>query len=369
MTIINEARGNVNSSPQSFALHALEYHDLGLSIFPSCTKGKKNPLVNWGRYQNNIQEQYVFDWWLRKFPNANISLITGQINNITVIDSDDPDLSIDDLQNEFGKTPFIASTPRGGFHLYYSFNDELSKIGYQGRKIDVKARGGYIVAPHSFNQERKGYYELIKGDLRDLLNLPPLKANLSIIMLKNKILDVKKDNENNSDFLIEEGQRNNYLFNKLKEVVRSYKNYNELENKAFEINNFCFIRPLNNSEVITTAKSVWKLKEEGRIFNVGQKFVALSFDERILSLMQGNKVAFALFFFLKANHTNIRIVFKIDQISVSKILKCSRETLRKAIRFLIENNFLKEKTKNKGKKRLVGNKIKTTANEYCFVDA
>ena len=54
-------------------------------------------------------------------PSANISIVTGQISNITVIDCDDKKLSVNDLENEFGNSDFIVKTPNGGYHLYYKY--------------------------------------------------------------------------------------------------------------------------------------------------------------------------------------------------------------------------------------------------------
>jgi hypothetical protein len=220
--------------PQPFANYALDYHDFGLAIVPC--EGKV-PKSSWKRYQVKRPSTATIYRWMRLFPAANIGLITGIISATTVIDCDDPNLSLEELEAEFGESKFAVLTPSGGKHLYYKFNGEASQIGFKD-KIDVKAEGGLVIAPNSFGSKKNASYQIIKGNLSDLNNLVSLKICLKrVIKRENKIVFNSAD-FGNSEPKISEGQRNNHLFYQLKEIANKHSNYQSLEDAAFEINAF-----------------------------------------------------------------------------------------------------------------------------------
>jgi hypothetical protein len=166
---IEKRGGNENLPSQPFKDFALEFYKLNLSIIPSIIEkssdinkpDKKKPLVKWAKYQEYKPARANIYRWIQKHPSTNISIVTGQISNITVIDCDDKNLSIQDLENEFGNSEFIVKTPNGGYHLYYKYNEEKTATGYQGREIDIRADGGLIVTPFSLNEGKQ--YQIIKG--------------------------------------------------------------------------------------------------------------------------------------------------------------------------------------------------------------
>ncbi len=64
--------------------------------------------------------------------------------------------------------------------------------------------------------------------------------------------------------------------------------------------------------------------------------------EEILSLAS-NPIAFFLLDFLREKHDGIRKEFKIPQEAIAKTLKKDKQTIRKAIEFLLEKKFLSRK--------------------------
>ena len=170
--------------PRPFANYALDYHDLGLAIIPC--EGKL-PKVSWKKYQTKAPSLATIYRWMKIFPAANIGLITGRISGITVIDCDDPNLSLEELEAEFGESKFVVSTPSGGRHLYYSFNGETSKTSYK-QKIDVRGEGGLIIAPYSFNSCKETHYIITKGGLDNLTLLSgsaPYRLKRSVISVSD----------------------------------------------------------------------------------------------------------------------------------------------------------------------------------------
>lgn len=350
--------------PLSFANYALNYHELGLAIIPCVGK---TPKVSWKKYQTKAASFATIYRWMKIFPAANIGLITGKISSITVIDCDDPNLSLEELEAEFGESKFVVSTPSGGRHLYYSFNDENSKTGYK-QKIDVRGEGGLIIAPYSFNPDKKTHYIITKGGFDDLMSLTTLKLNLA-----SKVNNTRAHARgivssslivNESDFKITEGQRNNYLFNQLRKAANNHQNYQSFEDFAFEVNAFSFEQSLDEDEVKRTAKNVWKLKEEGRIIVKGEGCVLAKYEAEIARLRKEPR-ALALLLELKYHHLGVRKVFCIAQDKMSKKLGWNKKSLVRAIEVLIEEKFIfRHKTENEKKRK--SNKIRALAYQYSF---
>ncbi len=365
MSINNASgRGGDNKSPQPFVAHAIEYYQLGLSVIPC---DKKRPLVSWKKYQSKPPSLATIYRWMKISPAANIGLITGRISGITVIDCDDPNLSLEELEAEFGESKFVVSTPSGGRHLYYSFNGETSKTGYK-QKIDVRGEGGLIIAPYSFNPDKKTHYIITKGSFDDLTSLTKLKPNLvnkeSITRAHARGIFGSPSIVNESDFKIAEGQRNNYLFNQLRKAANNHQNYQSFEDYAFEINAFSFEQSLDEDEVKRTAKNVWKLKEEGKLITKGEGFVFAKYEAEIVRLRKEPR-ALVLLLELKYHHLGMRSVFCIAQDAMAKKLGWNKKSLVRAIEVLIEEKFIfRHKTENE--KRLNGSKIKASAYQYSF---
>lgn len=350
--------------PQPFAKYALDYHELGLAIIPCVGKA---PKVSWKKYQTKRPSFATIYRWMRLFPAANIGLITGKISDITVIDCDDPNLSLEELEAEFGDSKFVVSTPSGGKHLYYSFNGEASKTGYK-QKIDVRGEGGLIITPYSFNSDVKAHYIIAKGCFDDLTSLTSLKPNLfnkaNIARARAREILSRSLIVNKSDSKITEGQRNNYLFHQLKETANNHQNYQSFEDFAFEVNAFCFEQSLDENEIKRTAKNVWKLKEEGSLITKGEGYVLARYETEIVRLIKEPR-ALALLLELKYHHLGVRSVFCIAQDAMAKKLGWNKKSLVRAIDVLIEERFIfRRKTKNE--KRRNGTKIKASAYRYSF---
>jgi hypothetical protein len=350
--------------PQPFANYALDYQQLGLAIIPC--EGK-SPKVSWKKYQSKAPSLATIYRWIKLFPAANIGLITGKISGITVIDCDDPNLSLEELEAEFGESKFVVSTPSGGRHLYYSFNGENSKTGYK-QKIDVKGEGGLIIAPHSFKSDKKTHYTIARGSFEDLTSLTTLKLNLAnkrnITHAHARGILPPSSIVNKSDFKIAEGQRNNYLFNQLRKAANNHQNYQSFEDYAFEINAFSFEQNLDGEEIKRTSKNVWKLKEEGKLIIKGEGYVLARYEAEIVKLRKETR-ALALLLELKYHHLGVRNVFCIAQDAISKKLGWNKKSLVRAIEVLIEEKFIfRHKIKNE--KRRADSKIKIAAYQYSF---
>jgi hypothetical protein len=136
---------------------ALNYRKQGLSIIP-VAKNKK-PLIGWIHYQKNKATEEEIRAWYKKWPDANIGIVTGAISGIAVIDIDTEGgrQAIQEYIPDSLVMP-AANTPSGGQHLYFKCADK--KLSNNARTIpgcDLRANGGYVVAPPSNNGNGKAY--------------------------------------------------------------------------------------------------------------------------------------------------------------------------------------------------------------------
>lgn len=159
---------------------ALEYAARGWRVFPlhgivngACTCGRrgcsspgKHPLVRRGLYEATTEEPVIVDWW-RQWRSGNIGVATGADSGIAVIDVDLPTalVSLDALIAQEIASTLIGLTGGGGLHLIYVCADRalgnnagrLPGMGEDVPGIDLRANGGYIVAPPSIHRSGVRY--------------------------------------------------------------------------------------------------------------------------------------------------------------------------------------------------------------------
>jgi len=115
----------------------------------TCQKIGKHPRILWKPYERRRPgETEVSSWW-QEWPDANIGLICGSVSGwLAVLDIDDPQLAQRLLMADL-KTRMVR-TPSGGLHVYLRETAAASQSGPLVNGVaDLKARGGYVVAPPS----------------------------------------------------------------------------------------------------------------------------------------------------------------------------------------------------------------------------
>jgi hypothetical protein len=153
--------------------HALAYAQRGWSVFPlhsivhgrcacgrDCGSPGKHPLVRRGLHEATTDPAVIKEWWTR-CRSANIAIATGEL---VVIDIDLPK-ALESLDAVIGKLPrtLAALTGGGGVHLYFQARNELrnhaSRLPGLGDLpgIDLRATGGYVVAPPSLHVSGNRY--------------------------------------------------------------------------------------------------------------------------------------------------------------------------------------------------------------------
>jgi hypothetical protein len=165
---------------------ALSYIEAGFYVFPCRPvdfinqkgeeKKAKEPLVAGGFKAASNDPNQISRWWSEfagtGLPNALIGLRTGLKGGIWVLDIDpknDGIGSLKMLEAKFGPLPktYQVRTPSGGSHYYFLMPDGVD-LRNSGSKIapgiDVRAEGGYVIAPPSMMGDGRKYEAISDPD-------------------------------------------------------------------------------------------------------------------------------------------------------------------------------------------------------------
>ncbi|QUN11962.1 bifunctional DNA primase/polymerase [Clostridium sp. C1] len=157
---------------------ALAYAKEGLRVFPLAPNSKgKQVLHSWIKEATTNPD--TIEYWWDTNPQYNIGIVTGEKLFVIDVDIKNQHNGIESLK-QYGKelpTTKMVKSPSGGFHLYYYDDQQEVKTRtglYDG--IDIRGKGGYIVAPPSMIDGNK--YQFVNKEpvakindaLRNFLN-------------------------------------------------------------------------------------------------------------------------------------------------------------------------------------------------------
>ena len=146
------------SKVRDFLAYALGYGPkLGFRVIP-LRPGKKTPmLVDWPK-KATWDETQIREWW-GKWPDANIGILTGRYRDgyFCVLDFDPRNGGDwwDAMGEDILPATWVVHTPSGGRHFYYK-TAELLRCAKLPDGVDLKADGGYVVAPPSDLLDKEG---------------------------------------------------------------------------------------------------------------------------------------------------------------------------------------------------------------------
>ena len=151
--------------PETMLDAALAYASRGLAVFP-LAEGTKIPCIQGGFTKATTDPEQIRAFWSVR-PNCNIGIATGGMSNgLVVVDVDldndkgeDGYVTLRAWESEHGELPegACATTPRGGMHLYFVSDEPISCSTNQEKGIDVRADGGFVVAPPSVRDDGRAY--------------------------------------------------------------------------------------------------------------------------------------------------------------------------------------------------------------------
>lgn len=156
---------------------AQNYAKQGYYVFPlyefnpakgkcSCTKGEKcpapgkHPRPREGFKSSTLSLKRIASWWAT-WPNANIGINCGR-SGIAVLDCDPKNGGEASLHSLLAETPSVAHAPSvqtgsGGSHRYFKLTNGAKTSQNRLPGIDVRADGGYVVAPPSLHSSGNRY--------------------------------------------------------------------------------------------------------------------------------------------------------------------------------------------------------------------
>lgn len=154
--------------------NALQYASFGWYVFPcysiedgkcacgeDCKSPGKHPMVKQGLLSATLDHLQIRQWW-DKWPTANIGISAGP-SKLLVIDVDTkPGSDGSDFWAEIEQTYSFETveviTGSGGRHIYFKTAEEIgSSISRIHLGIDVRANGGYVIAPPSKHLSGNAY--------------------------------------------------------------------------------------------------------------------------------------------------------------------------------------------------------------------
>ena len=158
----------------------------------ACQSPGKHPLfVNWNNPESEncaTRDPAKIRAWWRKRPNSNIGIATGAFGGVVVLDADflkGGDTGLANLLDRLGLDalpPTMEVKSGGGAHYYYKYaaDDIRNSSGKIAEAVDVRGKGGLVIAPPSLHYSGRRYM-LVNGlkpaSLPECLREEMLKAS------------------------------------------------------------------------------------------------------------------------------------------------------------------------------------------------
>ncbi len=137
------------------------YIENGFSVFPLIMRTKR-PATSHG-FKDATNDLEKCKEWSDEPQSHNVGIATGTKSNLAVIDIDPKNgglESLEKMKSQYGfnpeNTPTVV-TGSGGFHFYYDCPYPIGSRNGILPGVDIKADGGYVVAPPSIHPNGKAY--------------------------------------------------------------------------------------------------------------------------------------------------------------------------------------------------------------------
>lgn len=153
---------------------AIQCAERGFKVFP-VGPDRKPWLKEWPTKCSSDEAQLT-KWFTGRYKNAQVSVATGHVSGVIVIDIDNKhgavaaDTFAQFVAEGWPKT-MTVKTQTGGLHLYYKDPGGIKSCSGWRTGVDIRGEGGQVVAPGSIGE---------KGDYSLLLGIPPVMLPLSL---------------------------------------------------------------------------------------------------------------------------------------------------------------------------------------------
>lgn len=162
---------------------ALKYLSMGWSIIPLRPKSKE-PLIKWIEFQNRRASESEVKDWFTKHIDANLGVVTGLVSNLAVVDLDGPE-GLTSGRN-LGLKSSVVSLTGAGRQLWFKNQMGLqNSVKVIAPGIDIRAEGGYVVAPPSIHPNGRQYRWLNTLTNVSLAQMPAFPLSLIVPNVPN----------------------------------------------------------------------------------------------------------------------------------------------------------------------------------------
>ena len=147
---------------------AADYRRTGWSPIPVKARSKATSLSRLAPYLERPATAEELESWSW----SGVGIVTGPISGVLVLDVDGPEGEAELKKHGHEATPTVR-TASGGLHLYFKHPAQPVRTGIRvAPGLDVKAAGGYVVAPPSVGSNGKPYKWLVSPADAELADPP-----------------------------------------------------------------------------------------------------------------------------------------------------------------------------------------------------
>ena len=227
----------------------------------------KHPRTVHGLKDATTDELRIQAWW-SQWPDANVGIITGAKSGLVILDIDPRnggDDSLAELERTHGLLPktIESLTGGGGQHLFFQHPGGSIKSNSLAEGIDIKADGGYVVAPPSSHRSGEPYRWEGAGHPDDI-SLAPLPGWL-YAQLIGGLARPSQPSAGTSSEKIQAGSRNKTLTSLAGAMRRQGADEATIQQALRTHNQQCCDPPLPEAEVNQIAGSIAKYPADARM--------------------------------------------------------------------------------------------------------
>ena len=279
-----------------------KYIEKGFSFFPLRARSKV-PAYSWTKWQTSRPSTEEIESWRKAKKLSQVAIVCGAISGIIVLDVDDPlvfDAWISEQKHSLPPTPTVKTAK--GRHIYFKHSG--GKIKNSTRQIpgaDIKADGGYVVAPPSIHPDGPVYEWFFALGLDDVdpTDPPPWlteyferEVGSNVQISKEDLLGPDEDDYTRYLRGVNKGERNSVAA----KLAGYYLAKGEPEGRVLEMLRSWNLRnsePLRDKEIQRTIASVSRAEAKQRVRKrVGQgdkdtEDSNLPWDEQRHAALQG----------------------------------------------------------------------------------
>jgi hypothetical protein len=143
-----------------------------------CASAGKHPRLPHGLHEASRDAEVIAGWW-RRWPHANIGLVTGGVLEVCDIDTSSGLHAVLDLLDVI-RPPGPLVRTGSGWHLWYAASKLPSRVAVLPG-VDWRGRGGLVVAPPSLHANGRRY--TFQQPFTDAVALPACPAPLRTLVL------------------------------------------------------------------------------------------------------------------------------------------------------------------------------------------